>query len=413
MTSRRTGVVGVVAVALVLGITLVVAELGLQIANRESRTVARLLAAPWERNAPVVPDDRLIYRGSLLPVDHDEAGYRNDHRPSHADVVTLGDSMTYGPLDGARAWPRVLARETRRTVYNMALPGYGPAQSLFQLESALALTPRVLIVAPYFGNDLFDSFLMARRHAEFMTALPPALVQRANHVEAGRKLADDVASPFTLGVDGTEQQVSGVRRWTSEHLQLFRLARGLRHHATAARPPDALLSRDFSVAAAAVTPALRQLLSPFDRSGRRTILSGRYRLQALDDRDPRIRVGFLVMCAALERLAEETRARAPRTRLLVVLFPTKESVFWPLITDADVHPGLRELVANENRLRTELIERLNGRGIETVDLLDVLRAAPEQPYYEDVDSHPNPAGHRVVAAAIASRLAALRTVTRQ
>jgi GDSL-like Lipase/Acylhydrolase family len=400
----RAVAVRIVAPAVLFVTALLLVEASLQVASRVSRRVERALAAPWEM-MPVVPDERLIHRGNALMHDHDEAGYRNERRLTRADIVTLGDSMTYGPVDPRHAWPRILGGMARQSVYNMALPGYGPAQSLFQLDAGLALKPRVLIVAPYFGNDLFDSFLMARRHPDLLTALPPELVQRAHEVEARRKLLDDVASPFTVGIDGTEQQVSGARRWMSETVMLFKLARSIRHHAMATRAPDPLLSRDFSVAAAGVTPGLRHSLSPFEGSGRRTILSGRYRLRALDDSDPRIRVGFLVMGSALERLAEQAQTRAPGTRVLVVLFPTKESVFWPLVPDVDRHPGLRELVANEDRLRAELLRRLTGRGIETVDLLDVLRAAPEQPYYEDVDSHPNPAGYRVVAATIASRLA--------
>lgn len=198
--------------------------------------------------------------------------------------------------------------------------------------------------------------------------------------------------------------MTGFRRWASDHVQLFKLARALKHRATPSGTPDPLLSRRFSVAAASLTPTLRESLSPVDAGGWRTILTGGYRLRALDDSDPRIRVGFLVMCAALEEMA--TRTGVAGVRFLVVLFPTKKSVFWPRVPDPDAHPGLRAMVAGEARLRTELTVRLGNRAVDVLDLLDVLRGAPEQPYHEDVDGHPNEAGNQLVAATVAARLRA-------
>jgi len=395
--------VAVVAVAVLVVGALVVTEVILQVASRVSRDVARLLAAPWEIASPLVPDERLIQRGSPLRFDHDAAGYRNDRRPARADVVTLGDSMTYGPVDPREVWPRILSGATGRATYNMALPSYGPVQSLLQLDDALSLRPQVVIVAPYFGNDLFDSFLMIRRHPTLQVALPSDLMRQASDLDRRQPLEQDVASPFTVGVDGTEQQVTGLRRWVSTHVQLFKLARALKPRATGVPRPDPLLSRNFASAAAALTAERRESLSPVEARGWRTILSGRYRLRAVDDRDPRIRAGFLAMCTALEEMAARTRAAG--ARFIVVLFPTKESVFWPRISDPDRHPGLREIVANEDRLRAELTGRLRTHGVEVLDLLEIFRGAAEQPYHEDVDGHPNGAGYRLVAAVVAARLA--------
>ena len=42
----------------------------------------------------------------------------------------------------------------------MALPAYGPLQSFLQLDEALSLKPTLIVVAPYFGNDFFDTFLL-------------------------------------------------------------------------------------------------------------------------------------------------------------------------------------------------------------------------------------------------------------
>jgi lysophospholipase L1-like esterase len=94
-------------------------------------------------------------------------------------------------------------------------------------------------------------------------------------------------------------------------------------------------------------------------------------------------------------------ARAAGVDVLVVLHPTKESVFWPR---GEADPTLRRLVANEARLHQELIAALEADGIAYVDTLPVLRAATDQPYFEDVDGHLNATGHRRIAEAVAARI---------
>ena len=99
------------------------------------------------------------------------------------------------------------------------------------------------------------------------------------------------------------------------------------------------------------------------------------------------------------------KCRRAGVRFLVALMPTKESVFWPRVKDPDRHAGLREQVSLEDRWRDELSEALRSRDIEMVDLLGRLRQAPSQPYYEDIDGHPNFVGNQVIEAAIAVHLA--------
>jgi hypothetical protein len=152
-----------------------------------------------------------------------------------------------------------------------------------------------------------------------------------------------------------------------------------------------------------LTPALREYVSPEDGTEWRTILTPRYRLKALDDRDPRIRLGFEAMRSSIVRMAQKCRRAG--VRFLVALMPTKESVFWPRVKDPDRHAGLREQVSLEDRWRGELSEALRSHGIEMVDLLGRLRQAPSQPYYEDIDGHPNFVGNQVIEAAIDVHLA--------
>ena len=89
----------------------------------------------------VVPDKQLLYRGNPLYVDADAAGYRNATRRAQSDIVALGDSQTYGPENRDDAWPFVLGKRLGRSVYNMALPAYGPLQSSAKVDEALQLKP--------------------------------------------------------------------------------------------------------------------------------------------------------------------------------------------------------------------------------------------------------------------------------
>ena len=86
--------------------------------------------------------------------------FRNARRPETADIVCIGDSMTYGVIvPASESWPVILAKLSGESVYNMGLGGYGPIQYLYLLQNlAVKLRPRTVIVGFYFGNDFFDVY---------------------------------------------------------------------------------------------------------------------------------------------------------------------------------------------------------------------------------------------------------------
>ena len=376
----------------VVALSLLACEVALQIGSVWSVTIRRTLMPLWELNAPTVPDSRLVRRGNPDHREHDSAGYRNPSRLRQADIVVLGDSHAYGPALAADGWPRRTAQELGRSVYNMALPGYGPGHSLLQLDEALALTPRLVVVAPYFGNDFFETHVLARRHPQLLAGIDPALREAAAAEDRRRAIEQEVGRLFAVAA------AQRAQHWVSSHMKLYGLARALRTHLSSPPATPAILSRDFALAAAALTPDERRYASPLDAGTWRTVLTSAYRHQVLDDSDPRIRLGFEAARAALLTMHE--RCRAAGIPLLVVLLPTKESVFWPRVRDPAAHPGLEGLVANEARLRGELIAALAAREIPHVNVLRPLRSSPAQTYFEDVDGHPNATGHAVIAATV-------------
>jgi hypothetical protein len=178
---------------------------------------------------------------------------------------------------------------------------------------------------------------------------------------------------------------------------LYALVREVRKHFAGRLPSH---HNRFDRAVAALTPADRKHVSLVDGPGWRTILTAPYRRRGLDRDDPRILLGFELSVHALETIA--TRCRAQGIQALVVLLPTKESVFWPRITNPDAHPQLAELVADEAALRERLLQRLERAGVDVVDVLSELRTANTQPYHESADGHLNPAGHVIVADRVAA-----------
>jgi hypothetical protein len=163
-----------------------------------------------------------------------------------------------------------------------------------------------------------------------------------------------------------------------------------------------LLQNDFEAARASLTAADRQYASVVDGPEWRTILRAGYQHFGIDQRDPRILLGYELAVAALNSIM--TRCRRESVDLLVVLLPTKESVFWPRITDPDQHPGLREVARDESMFRERLIGHLGEIGIKVLDPLRALRTAATQPYYEHTEGHPNAEGHRIIAERIAEAL---------
>jgi len=88
----------------------------------------------------------------------DSQGFRNNDEATTADVVVLGDSFTELPYMRLEdVWPSIVARRTGWKVRNLAVSGYGPLQQAVVLRKwGLAYHPRLVILAFYEGNDVYD-----------------------------------------------------------------------------------------------------------------------------------------------------------------------------------------------------------------------------------------------------------------
>jgi lysophospholipase L1-like esterase len=378
----------------------VVAEGAVRVVAAASPWVNAALESPHEAAgvAPMVPDTTLERRGNPSYPDHDERGWRNRDVPASARVVALGDSHTYGTsVDRESAWPQQLERLLGERVYNMGLPGYGPGHYSRLLDEALAFDPSVVAVGLYMGNDLYDVYRLAWRDRE-RGLLPDSIHALTGSPGDGvplqmrNRLFEPAARP------DSQSTTAGPRRLLSEHSRLYALLRSVRY-AAASRRPRGLLNPDFDRAVASLTDEQRKLASVADEGGWRTILTGAYRRPGLDVDDPRIvasREATLALLRDMDQLA-----RSKGTRLVVLLLPTKESVFGERITDPEEHVGLQHLLASEAEHREVLVRELAAAGIAFLDLLPALQAADSQPYFENANGHPNEVGQGIVAHEVA------------
>src|SRR5262249_21274842 len=144
-------------IAFLLVVSLLAAEGALRLLAAHVVAVDRMLE-PRE-TTPMLPDTVMGRRGNPRWFDHDSLGFRNEQKAgasNSADAVTIGDSQTYGVgVTREQAWPAQLSALSRRQVYSMSLPGWGPAQGYLVLDRALQFHPKLLVYAFYFGNDLF------------------------------------------------------------------------------------------------------------------------------------------------------------------------------------------------------------------------------------------------------------------
>ncbi len=373
-------------------------EFALTLAATVSPKITQLLLSPGAsiHVLRTVPDDRLGYRPNPDFPGHDSKGFRNPSIPDETSIVALGDSQTYGPgVEAQDAWPRQLAFLTGNTVYSMAYGGYGPVHSLVLWEEAVSLSPDILIEAFYAGNDLFDAFNLVYNQQQF-----PELRTTSADVQASIRQADalePIAQRVTRIGNRTKigSEVFFVREFLARQSKFYGLLRRARYELMRSAQ-----SWENAKAWAKANPSYYQV---FEDDQFRTIFTSEYRLSALDLQDSRIVEGHRISLEAIRRM--HSLAARDDKRFLVVLIPTKELVFQPLVHSPSL--SYRTLVQNEVQIWNTTKEFLDRHGIEYVDVLPGLReqlSAGIQPYQESRDGHPNQHGHRVIAKLIHTRL---------
>src|ERR1043166_1793444 len=160
LTSRRKLIFRLLALLIGVAVGLVMAEFGLRLVEKYQ--------LGDRRGGDVVSDPQLGVRIPPNSPGHDANGYRNAAGRQQADIVAVGDSQTWGVnVQAADAWPQQLEKIVQRPVYNMSVGGYGPVQYWQLIPKAVSLSPKVIVVGLYFGNDLYDAYSLTYANEKY------------------------------------------------------------------------------------------------------------------------------------------------------------------------------------------------------------------------------------------------------
>jgi hypothetical protein len=344
-----------------------------------------LLSGDLQRLIQAVPDDKGIadpyigYRHKpnntfilagkdFRAVNHtDNYGFRNAWPwPEKAEIVAVGDSLTFGyGVEDDQTWPALVAKELPHNhLINLGLIGGSPQQYLRVYETfGTRFRPNLLLVGFFASNDFwdadkFDRWLKSGAGGNY-------LVWR----DFGEPESTSISLEQPIG-----NLISGlVWRW---HL----LASESRVYNLLRYAPWYLKKWAFS--------EIRIFQGP---NGTRLELNPK----ALASESKRARPGyhpFNIAITALQRL--HSIARATGTDVLVVLQPSKEEVYLPLMGEPP--PDLT------GPLRVKLGEI----GIPYLDLLPGFRSRAEkgEVLFFEADGHPNRRGYALIADLVLAHL---------
>lgn len=281
-----------------------------------------------------------------VDVAYDHNGFRNDVDYTSADVVAIGDSFVEGaevPLPQTAA--AQLAERLGRPVANLGQSNYGPQQELAVLERyGVPLAPKAVVWFLFGGNNLADieRYEWERAHLDQLLA-PPPLSERS-------------------------------------------------------------FSRNALRAVARVTTPVRRVASPTARHHAATFVnaSGAPEVIYLDaEEEPWEPRQWEATSQVLGRAHEITRRIG--AELLVVYIPRKLRVYQGFL---QAEPGTAAHTWQMNDLPDVVADWCRAHGVSFLDSTVPLRravAAGTSVYLPD-DVHWSPAGHAVVAGAVAEQL---------
>jgi lysophospholipase L1-like esterase len=310
----------------------------------------------------------LISGRDFSAVHHtDGHGFRNVWPwPEKAEVVVLGDSLTFGyGVADHQAWPSLVLQDLPDTsLINLGLIGAGPQQYLRVYEIfGRKLRPKVVLVGFFVRNDFWDANMFARWLGS--GAGGNYVVWR----DFGRPRRASLSLQQPMGKLISSLQWRGNLLARKSHLYNFLLYAG------------GELQRRM--------PSETRIFQAPD--GARLELTVGDLPDKTKEAQPGHRV-FEMVINALQQL--HVLARADRAKLVIVFQPSKEEVYLPLLNEkpADLGAPLRQ--------------KLRELGIPYLDLLQAFRdhAAQGETLFFEVDGHPNARGYGLTAELVLSHL---------
>jgi len=347
---------------------------------------------------PAAVSDGVLHRFTFQT---DDEGFRNARVREHIDVAALGDSFTDAmtlPIDDA--WPTLLERQTGLAVQNYGTAGFGPQQELLTLKDyASRHHPRVVVLAYFAGNDLFD----AEAFDDFTQS--GGAVRRAVQ---GWQIKDVVSRADTWFLVSAARATGA---WVSKLERAEARADAAPAVSSAQPAPASGVAFDRGMFTAAVNgrPVRWAFMPPYLNT------------LTFSERDLAARKGWALTQQAIGEMQDVSRGIV--ARFVVMFLPFKSQVHLPWLARALPGPALSRALQFylpdnpgtpdvalmlRNRLAQNTLMRrfCEQRGISFLDTTDILTArflSGENVYFPD-ESHLNERGHAVVAGALAVHL---------
>jgi lysophospholipase L1-like esterase len=315
------------------------------------------------------PNETSVVAGKDFRAVHevDAKGFRNTWPwPVRAEIVAIGDSVTFGY--GAKreeAWPTIVSEGLDGVpLINLSLIGAGPQQYLRVYETfGLDLRPKLLLVGLFVGNDfwdaeVFDLWLKSGAGGNYM-------VWR----DFGRP------APLNLRVS---DPTGSLRRVYNRYV--YPVLRSSRTY-NLLRAFHGGIEGDL-----AVPPRFVR----FDDGSTVRLLAGDFRRKS--ESAAADSAAFQLTLQALQAI--HATAAKHGTHVLMVLQPSKEEVYLPLVESNVPDPALA------------LREAFAAHGIDFLDLAPGFRQRASEGvrlFFEE-DGHPNPSGYALTADLVLSHL---------
>ena len=334
---------------------------------------------PFPIHGPLVnriPHEALGYVLSQGLPYVDKDGFRNPHADSYVDIVTLGDSHTYGvnvPFE--HSWPYQLADMTGLSVYNYGVGGYGILEYAYLFDEALKKRPRYILVGLYLPNDLEDYCDLATSDYWF-------------------------SALRTANLDGSVCLVNTSHRSDSVGLRK-RLEYAFIHRTATGSIIRHIQTERFHIVPAGLTG------TRLDIGGHPLFISDD-RLKA-HSRQMDLRYEATSAAASAARhLFKEMAVRAGNAGVGfgVLLIPSQERVLFQIAQHQAVSSHLwSQCVENENALVRDFQAFFRRHGVSVVDAFPFVQKAfdrtiaARKPFYPFMDGHPFTPGYKAYAEA--------------